>query len=98
MTAPEGWLGTRTPTPPDGLGRRLGVPAGLSGRPLVDHLVDEALAALDRARASTGRVREAALDLLEADALLTYACEAALELPDPEGSLASILDRAAGEP
>jgi len=40
-----------------------------------------------------GRVRESAFDLLAADALLTYACEAALESPDPEGVLGAILRR-----
>jgi hypothetical protein len=32
-------------------------------------------------------VRESAFDLLTADALLTYACEAALEAEDPESTL-----------
>jgi hypothetical protein len=36
-------------------------------------------------------VRESAFRLLEADALVTYACEAALEADDPESALRRIL-------
>lgn len=96
MTAPRDWMRARRPAPPADLGERLGTVEGLTGAALVDHLVDEALVALDRARAATGRVRESALDLLVADALLTYACEAALELPDAEGTLTRISQMAAG--
>ncbi|MDF2697623.1 MAG: hypothetical protein K0S65_6006, partial [Labilithrix sp.] len=41
--------------------------------------------------ARLGRVRDSAFRLLEADALLTYACEAALERDDPETALQRIL-------
>ena len=46
---------------------------------------------LDQARARPGRVRESAFRLLEADALLTYACEAALETEGPDAALRRIL-------
>jgi hypothetical protein len=46
---------------------------------------------LEAALARPGRVRESAFRLLEADALLTYACEAALEAEDPAGALRRIL-------
>jgi hypothetical protein len=46
---------------------------------------------LDAARANRGRVRESAFQLLTADALVTYACEAALEADDPVASLGQIL-------
>jgi hypothetical protein len=48
--------------------------------------------ALDLTLSAPGRVRESALNLLAADALITYACEAALEREDPEKALAAILD------
>jgi hypothetical protein len=95
MTGSAGWLETRHPTPPADLRDRLGSDTALKGVALVDHLVAEAVAALDRARAGTGRVRESALDLLVADAFFTYACEAALELPDPDEVLARIVEAAA---
>jgi len=89
------WFETRTPAPPADLTDRFGSAEGLSGIVLVDHLVAEAVAVLDRARAATGRVRESALELLVADALFTYACEAALELPDPDEVLSRIIETAA---
>jgi hypothetical protein len=42
--------------------------------------------------AHPGRVRENAFHLLAADALLTYACEAALESDDPEAALLRSLE------
>jgi hypothetical protein len=54
-------------------------------------LAREARVRLDLARAHPGRVRESAFRLLEADALLTYACEAALEAEDPEAALRRVL-------
>ena len=46
---------------------------------------------LASARSRPGRVRETAFELLLADALLTYACEAALEEERPEEALRTIL-------
>ena len=46
---------------------------------------------LDEALARPGRVRESAFALLAADALLTYACEAAVESDDPDGALQALL-------
>ena len=54
------------------------------------------LAALDQARARPGRVRDSAFHLLAADALVTYACEAALNEDDPLGALSEIMHAAAG--
>ena len=54
-------------------------------------LLKAAGAALDAARAKPGRVRESAFHLLAADALLTYACEACLESPDPGAALERVL-------
>jgi hypothetical protein len=56
-----------------------------------------ALEALDRARANPGRVRASAFELLGADALLTYACEAATESDDPTGALEEILRAVAAD-
>lgn len=88
------WLQGRQPRPPTAMKEWLD--AGFDGtRPLYRTLGDRGLEALDRARAAPGRVRDSALHLLTADALLTYACEAALEAPDPGAALWEILDDAA---
>lgn len=54
--------------------------------------------ALDEARAKPGRVRESAFHLLAADALVTYACEAALDEADPSTALRTILLETARAP
>jgi hypothetical protein len=58
---------------------------------LVEALAEAGLDRLRSARDATGRVRESAFRLLEADALLTYACEAALESEAPPEELRRIL-------
>jgi hypothetical protein len=60
-----------------------------------DQLAEVGVAALARARSRPGRVRERAFDLLAADALISYACEAALEDEDPTAALGAILERVA---
>lgn len=57
----------------------------------MESLLTAAGSALASAASRPGRVREAAFDLLVADALVTYACEAALESEAPERALASVL-------
>lgn len=84
-----GWLATRRPAPPEGLAVRIGVEA--DGVALHDALAREGRVRLARARARLGRVRESAFVLLEADALVTYACEAALEAQDAEAALQVVL-------
>jgi len=54
-------------------------------------LAAEGLSRLRSARSRLGRVRESAFRLLEADALITYACEAALDAEDPQDALRRIL-------
>jgi len=88
------FLAARAPAPPSALGLRLG-DAELDGVPPLEGLGREALAALDRARGAPGRVRESAFHLLAADALMTYACEAAVEGDDPGSDLARLMERAA---
>ena len=95
MSAETSWLASRRPAPPEALAGRIRDTEDLAGPALVERLVSEALEALGRARARPGRVRDAALDLLLADALLTYACEAALELPDGREALERLVERAA---
>ncbi len=56
----------------------------------VERLVRAARDRLDAARARPGRVRESAFELLVADALITYACEAALETEDPSATLEAV--------
>lgn len=89
MSGLAAWLAGRSPEPPADLTASLRV-GGASGVP-ADALTEVALARLDEARARPGRVRESAFRLLEADALLTYACEAALETEDPDAALRRIL-------
>jgi hypothetical protein len=86
---PNVWLEGRRPAPPTDLSAALALESG-SGT-LVDDLREEGVVRLRAARAELGRVRASAFRLLEADALLTYACEAALEDDDPEGALRRIL-------
>jgi hypothetical protein len=88
MSSLAAWMAGRRPTPPVDLADAL----IFDGDPSVDALSAEAQSRLAAARARTGRVRESAFRLLEADALLTYACEAALERADPEDALRRILE------
>jgi hypothetical protein len=83
------WLAHRSPPPPADLATAL--------RPLAEgpspdvSLTKAGISRLDEARARPGRDRESAFRLLEADALLTYGCEAAVESDDPEVALRRIL-------
>jgi hypothetical protein len=80
----------RRPRPPADLAARLLDVEG-TGVSLVGALTHAGRERLNAARNRPGRVRESAFRLLEADALLTYACEAALEAEDPATELRSIL-------
>lgn len=93
MSEVSGWLDGRIPAPPPELRRSLdsaldarGSDGGASASTL-DALGRGARACLEASISRPGRVRESAFDLLTADALLTYACEAALESEDPESTL-----------
>ena len=89
MIVGHSWLASRTPEPPGELLSSL--------RPVPEYraldraLMETAREALDEARSPFGKVRESAFSLLEADALITYACEAALEADDPGGALRKVL-------
>lgn len=93
MSDVEGFLSSRRPRPPAELASSLRVDEAPAE--LAQVLTTAALARLDEAQVRLGRVRESAFRLLEADALLTYACEAALESENPEAMLERIL-RATG--
>jgi hypothetical protein len=96
------WLASRRPTPPEELAITLpdagGSDAGGEGRgaELVRRLARAGRVERDRALRRPGRVRESAFHLLTADALFTYACEAALEDEDPEVALRLVLEVGAG--
>lgn len=84
-----GWLARRSPPAVFDLAPWLdGLPAG---SPPARALSAAGGRALDRALTRPGRVRASAMHLLAADALITYACEAALETEDPKAELADVL-------
>ena len=91
---PRTFLATRTPPAPVPLASWLEkIPLGGDGTSAA--LLRGGLAELDASRAAPGRVRGSAFHLLAADALLTYACEAALAAGDPRVALVEILQQAA---
>jgi hypothetical protein len=73
-----------------------GAAAGLAAGRVAERLADAGLAVLGRIAAEPS-TRGAALDLLAADALLTYACEAAAEAEahGDAGAVARLTDRLA---
>ena len=89
MSEVQAWLSTRQPSPPPQLSEALHADGGQGAMHV--RLAGAAVAQLDWARANPGRRRESAFHLLAADALLTYACEAALESHDADGSLSNLL-------
>jgi hypothetical protein len=73
------WLAGRRPTPPPILRRHLTDLVVDSSETLPDHLADAGVALLGRVLSHPEGGRELALDLLAADALVTYAFEAQAE-------------------
>jgi hypothetical protein len=88
------WLDARRPAPPPTLRAHLGRRVQEGPGALPDHLADAGRALLARVLARPESGRELALDLLAADALVTYAFEAQAEL-DPDG-LVPLARRIAG--
>jgi hypothetical protein len=88
----EGWLGERAPPMPNELEGWI-FRALCSGDTLVGSLVESGAQELTKALEVSGRVRESAFHLLAADALITYACEAAADEGDPQAALESIITR-----
>lgn len=66
--------------------------AGVSPAQRADVLLAAAREALAGAIARPGRVRQSAFELLVADALITYACEAALESERPVEALERLVE------
>ena len=90
MVDPMGWLATREPPPPKELGAWLRIDP-VEGKTMAGVLSAAAAEELGEALARPGRSREGAYHLLAADALMTYACEAAAEAPDLEMRLSAML-------
>ncbi len=86
------WLDRRRPAAPEELDRRLRPHVAGSAPPL-EALVSATESALGAVLgAPDSRERAAAYELLAADALLTYACEAAIEGAHPEAALEGVLE------
>ena len=88
----ESWLGGRAPAVPQAFLPHLLGDGGMCP-PDSEALMESGLRAIREALASPGRNRESAYRLLAGDALLTYACEAAVEEEDPGPRLKHLLDR-----
>ena len=73
------WLGTRRPAPPAELRAQIEGAVTDSAAPLPDHLADLGRALLGKVASRPQGGRELALDLLAADAFITYAFEAQAE-------------------
>lgn len=95
------WVGRRRPVPPPDLRERLEdelracEPAPGPEDPAAARsgaLLAIARRRLNSATARPGRVRDTAFELLIADALVTYACEAALQEERPHEALRRILE------
>ena len=87
------WLATRTPRPPAALCARMDAVLGNDLSQPAERAAALCLAAGERLSAELLRnnftTRESALDLLTADALVTYAFEAAANAPDGVAALAA---------
>ena len=83
---PASWLEARSPAPPAALRDRIDAALGDDLRRESADVFETCLAAAERLvrglLAENATSRESALDLLAADALVTYAFEAASEQPD----------------
>lgn len=78
-TAVLAWLGSRRPAPPAALRVQIEQAVADSAAPLPDHLAGLGRALLGKVAARPEGGRELALDLLAADAFITYAFEAQAE-------------------
>jgi hypothetical protein len=88
------WLDARRPAPPAALRARLEAAVTDSDEPLPDHLAAMSGALLASVAATPGAGRELALDLLAADAFVTYAFEAQAEAGG--AGLAALAERIGG--
>jgi hypothetical protein len=90
------WLEARRPAPPETLRRHLVAAIDDSPLPLPEQLAEAGRTLLQRVITRPEGGRELALDLLAADALVTYAFEAQAEAD--AGALPGLAARVAGEP
>lgn len=99
MSGIRAWLDGRRPEAPAELRTAIeDAVGGASSGSMQDVLDLGTQGSLASALARPGRVRESAFHLLAADALLTYACEAALESEEPGPALTAILDGLLDQP
>ena len=89
MSDLKAWISARRPVSPVELGPRIDA-SGVTAVSVVD-LTKIACDAPEQARLSPGPVRNSAFQLLTADALITYACELALDGEDPDLVLGVIM-------
>lgn len=94
MTDLADWLAARRPPAPPPLSSWL-LREGRGREASAADLMEAGVQALERAR--PGRTRASAFELLGADALITHACEAALDEEDPVEVLTAFI-RAAAAP
>ena len=93
MSDLKAWISARRPVSPVELGPRIDA-SGVTAVSVVG-LTKIACDALEQARLSPGRVRNSAFQLLTADALITYACELALDSEDSDLVLEVIMQHSA---
>lgn len=74
------WLDARRPAPPAALRARLELAVADDALPLAEHLAELGRVLLARVASRPAGGRELALDLLAADAFITYAFEAQAEV------------------
>ena len=96
MDSPMDWVAARSPPAPDELKAWLKISddgSDLDGvvASVPESLLRAGLLHLEAALGRPGRDREAAYQLLAADALVTYGCEAASEADDVRGVLREVL-------
>ena len=92
MSDLKAWISARRPASPVELGPWINASrvTAVSAFGLTNIACD----ALEQARLSPGRVRNSAFQLLTADALITYACESALDAEDPDLALGIVIQKA----
>ena len=92
------WLAARSPAPPDSLAARMRAAVSSTApdesKPIPEGLLAAGAAVLRELLDEGRESRDSALDLLAADALVTYAFEAAAEEPATLGARASSAMRA----
>jgi len=91
MTSTSDWLRRRRPPAPQALEDAVRAATGGGDGPTLATLYEAAHGLLAEAASRPGRLRESAFALLTADALATYACEAALEEEEPVEALEALL-------